>query len=245
MIEGWGLAAAAVVAGGAVASAEISSSASKSAAQSAANAAQQGANAQERMFNTTQANYAPQILLGQNASTMLEHLTGAIGGKPDYSGFNNSPGYKFSLDQGTQAINKQAAASGGLYSSNTLAAQNNYAQGQASTQYNSYINQLLTMAGLGNAASSGTGTAATATGQGLANSYQNAGNAQASGVLGQSNAFTNALGQGSNLLGNYMNSQGNSGYSPGYQTNGGYVYNGVEQNGGMGGGIGNIVGSVD
>lgn len=146
---------------------------------------------------------------------------------PNYAAFYNTPGYQFSLNQGEQAINKQAAATGGLYSSNTLAAQGSFAQGQASTQYNSYINQLLSMAGLGNAAASGVGTAATATGQGVAGSLLNAGNAQASGILGQSNAFTNALGSvgNSNLLGSLTGSN-NSGaagqysgeYAPGVST---------------------------
>ena len=98
--------------------------------------------------------------------------------------FYNSPGYQFSLSQGEGAINKQAAAGGSLYSSNTLGALNNYAQGTASNQYNNYISQLMGMAGMGNQASAGVGTAATATGQGVANSYGNIGNANANGILG-------------------------------------------------------------
>lgn len=261
----WGLAATAVVG---LAGAAMSGSAAKDAAQTSADAARAGTDAQLQMFNKTQANYAPQIALGQGAANMLGSIYGIGGGSsggtsapsgtsapgglmsggasgpgnrlqmgpvnrsttaaspgasqpnPNYAAFYDTPGYKFSLDQGTQAINKQAAATGGLYSSNTLAAQNNYAQGTASTQYNSYINQLLSMAGLGNAASSGVGSAATATGQGVAGSLQNAGNAQASGILGQSNAFTNALGQGSNLLKGY-----NSGGGYGGDTSGGSQYN--------------------
>lgn len=236
MIEGWGLAAAAVVAGGAVAGAAISANGAKSAAQASANAAQQGQDDQLAMFNTTQANYAPQIQLGQGAANMLSGIYGSgTPGQPgykapttDYSQFYNTPGYQFSVQQGQNAINKQAAASGGLYNSSTLAAQGNYVQGQASTQYNSYINQLLSMAGLGNAAASGVGTAATATGQGLANSAMNAGNAQASGILGQSNAFNNALGSIANQGGNFLN-----GLPPSQIA--------LEQNGGQGGGIGNIV----
>lgn len=199
--------AGAIVVGG-VAGAAINSSGAKSAAQTAANAQQQGINAQLQMFNTTQANYQPQIQLGQGAAGMLSNLfgtgTNGAASKPNYSAFNNSPGYQFALGQGQNAINKQAAASGGLYSSNTLGALSNYNTGMASTQYNSYVNQLLSMAGLGNAAASGVGSAATATGQGVANSYGNIGNAQASGILGQSNAFSNALGQGGNLLNSYL-----------------------------------------
>lgn len=231
MAEIWGLAtAAAVIAGGTIAGSAITANASGKAAQASANAAQQGANTQLQMFNQTQANFAPQVQLGQGAANMLGNIygIGGVGGPAgstpsgnspngNYSAFYNSPGYQFSLQQGQSAINRQAAASGSLYSSNTLAAQGNYVQGAASTQYNSYINQLLSMAGLGNAASSGTGAAATATGQGVANSLQNAGNANASGVLGTANAYGSGIGavagQAGNLLGGLGG--GNSGvYNP-------------------------------
>lgn len=225
MIEGWGLAAAGVAAVGAVAGGAISASGSKSAAATAANAQEQATQAQLSMFNTTQADYAPQLQLGQGAANMLGGIygiggvTGGTGGtttgssNANYANFYNSPGYQFSLSQGEGAINKQAAAGGNLYSSNTLGAINNYAQGTASNQYNNYINQLTTMAGLGNSAAAGTSQAATATGQGVANSLGNAGNALGNGILGQSNAFSSALGatgtQFGNLLNNYGNSSGN------------------------------------
>ncbi len=172
------------------------------------------------MFNTTQADYAPQLQLGQGAANMLGGIygiggvTGGTGGtttgspQPNYAAFYNSPGYQFALSQGQAQVNKQAAAGGNLYSSNTLAALGANQQGIASGQYNSYINQLTTMAGLGNAAAAGTGQAATATGQGVANSFGNIGNANANGILGQSNAFTNALGSitNNNSNGNLMSS---------------------------------------
>jgi hypothetical protein len=228
MAEIWG---AAIIAGGAVAGAAISANGAKSAANAQSNAQQAGINAQMSMFNTTQQNFAPQVQLGQGAANMLGGIYG-IGGvtggtngtttgssSPNYAAFYNSPGYQFALSQGEGAINKQAAASGNLYSSNTLGAVNNYAQGQASSQYNSYINQLTTMAGLGNAASAGTATAGTATGQGVANSYGNIGNAQANGILGQSNAFTNALGAVGSQGGNLMNGYSAPAYSAGSQYN--------------------------
>jgi Chaperone of endosialidase len=238
--EIWGIAAATVVAG--VGSAVISSNASKNAANAQANEQQNAINAQQSMFNTTQADYAPQVQLGQGAANMLGGIygiggvTGGTGGtttgspQPNYAAFYNSPGYQFSLSQGQNAINKQAAASGGLYSSNTLGALSGYTAGAASTQYNSYINQLTTMAGLGNAASSGVGTAATATGAGVANSYGNIGNAQANGILGQSNAFTNALGTATNGIGNsnLLSALNNGSYGSGTAAMGSEVSGGVD-----------------
>lgn len=69
MIEGWGLAAAAVVAGGAIIGSTISSGAQSSAAQTAANAQEQAANLQA----TTQASTA-------NAELGLEAPTRELGG---------------------------------------------------------------------------------------------------------------------------------------------------------------------
>jgi hypothetical protein len=209
----FGIAAAAVGAAGAIGGAYISSQGAKTAAQDQENAAENATQAQLQMFNTTQGDYANQIKLGAGASTLLENLFNTNGnGQPNYAAFNNSPGYKFSVQQGDAAIDRQAAASGGLYSTNTLGALSAYNTGQASQEYNSYVNQLMTAAGIGNAAASGVGTAATATGQGVAASTIYGGNAAAQGAINSGNAFSNAL-QGSglgNLLGNYGNSPGSS-----------------------------------
>lgn len=237
---------AAVVGGAAtVGGALISSSGAKSAAQAQENAAESATQAQLSMFNTTQANFAPQVQLGQGAANMLGGIygiggvTGGTGGtttgspQPNYAAFYNSPGYQFALSQGQSQVDKQAAAGGNLYSSNTLAALGANQQGIASTQYNSYINQLLSMAGLGNAASSGVGTAATATGQGVAASTIYGGKAAAGGIVNSSNAFANALGSmnnptNTNLLGSLFGPSqstaiGNSFQNDIYNNSGNYI----------------------
>jgi hypothetical protein len=201
ILVGAGIAAVGTVAGGAIAS-----SGARSAARTAANAATSAAQVQQNMFDTTQADIAPQIALGKGAANMLSGIyglgptsgTGAPAPAPNYSSFYDTPGYTFSLNQGENAINRAASANGSLYSTNTLTSLNNFAQGTASTQYNNYVNQLLTMAGLGNAANQTGATAATAAGGQIGSSLISAGNANASGVLGSSNAFSNALGSLSN-----------------------------------------------
>lgn len=100
----------------------------------------------------------------------------------------STPGYKFQLSQGLAAINASAAAGGMLSSGNTLVAANNYAQGQASTYYQNYMDDLNRAMGQGNAAtmqmssnyaSLGTGLASLSQSQGQAglNTYQNIGQA--------------------------------------------------------------------
>lgn len=53
------------------------------------------------------------------------------------------PGYQFTLQQGEQALQNSAAASGGLLSTGTAKNLENYAQGLASTNYNNVYNQAL------------------------------------------------------------------------------------------------------
>lgn len=176
-----------------IGSAVMGSNASKNAAQDQENAANNATAAQLQMFNTTQQNEAGQIALGKQTSGLLAGLFGS-NGKPNYAAFNNSPGYQFALQQGQAGIQKEAAASGGLYSSATLGALDKYNSGMASTQYNNYVQQLMQGAGLGNAAGSTVGAAGTATGQGIAGNMNLAGSAGAAGQLGSANSFQNALG---------------------------------------------------
>lgn len=220
--------AAGIGAVGAIAGAEISASGARKAAQDQKDATENATQAQLQMFNTTQGDYANQIKLGAGASNLLATLYGTNGrGTPNYAAFDNSPGYKFSLQQGENAINRQAAANGNLYSSNTLGALSAYNTGAASTQYNSYINQLLSMAGLGNAAASGVGNAATATGGEIGANMNLGGSAAAAGAVGQANAFKNAFSSStgglSGLLSNYLtnpNAGGQYGgeFAPGVST---------------------------
>lgn len=193
---------------GVVGGAVISSQAAKSAAQTSANAANNATSAQQQMFNTTEANTAPERALGAGSSSILASMygmsgvpvagsttgaTSAGGPSPNYSAFYENPGYQFQLTQGDAGINRQAAATGGLYSTNTLAAQGNYAQGVASQGYQTYLQSLMQMAGLGNASNATSANAATATGAGMANSIMSGGNASAAGILGSANAASNSI----------------------------------------------------
>ncbi len=57
------------------------------------------------------------------------------------------PSYKWRFDQGMEATNRGAAASGMLRSGNRLAALNDYGQGQASTEYANQFSRLSQLAG--------------------------------------------------------------------------------------------------
>lgn len=142
--------------------------------------------------------------LGQGADTALGTALGTNGKPADYSGFENTPGYKFAVQQGTQAIQRQAASMGNAYTPNTAAAVGQYVTGTASQNYNNYINQLMGAAGLGSTANAGIATPTYQTGANISQLQQNQGYAQASGVSGAANAIGGAFGPGgvgSSLIG--------------------------------------------
>lgn len=131
--------------------------------------------------------------------------------------FEVDPGYQFRLAEGMKALDRTAAARGGLLSGSTLKGAQAYNQGMASQEYqnafNRYtgeqtnqFNRLASMANLGqtaNAASSAAGqnyaNAATNTGMQNASNQGNAalaaGNANASMYSGAANSIGNALGK--------------------------------------------------
>lgn len=62
--------------------------------------------------------------------------------------FTGTPGYQFALDQGTQAINRRAAATGGRGSGNVLAEAAKYATGLATQDYGGSVERALRAAAL-------------------------------------------------------------------------------------------------
>lgn len=103
--------------------------------------------------------------------------------------FRNTPGYQFGLQTGFDQVQASAAAHGGLYSGATLKALQRYGNDYADQQgYTPYMNRLASLAGMGQTANAQNAAA----GQNYANQASNnmigAGNARASGLLGQAQA---------------------------------------------------------
>jgi hypothetical protein len=230
------------VAGAVVGSAVIGGIASSSAAgtqaaaSDAAAAAQlQGTResiaAQEKAFNKQielQKPFREAGLKGQNQLMDLLGLSGntkaqdygtlarAFTGQDMYK----DPGYAFRLNEGVKALDRSAAARGGLLGGNQLRGVTQFGQDYATSEYqnafNRYqaerqarLNPLQSLAGqaqtsantLGNAAGdlgSGTAAALLAGGNAAAANLINQGNIRASGYMGTANALSNALGQGIN-----------------------------------------------
>ena len=186
------------------------------AAKTQAQAAQQGIDAQQRMYEQTRADQEPYRQAGMTALNQLIPLATNYQ-KFGMDQFQQDPGYQFRLNEGLKALDRQAAARGGLVSGNAMKAASRYGQDYASNEYtnafnrslaerNAQLNPLQSLAGVGQSATNYVGNAAQNMGQAQNQSIQGIGNAQASGYVGGANALTSALGsylgynQGQNYL---------------------------------------------
>jgi len=118
--------------------------------------------------------------------------------------FNQDPGYAFRLSEGQKAIERSAAARGGLQSGSALKAAARYGQEMGSQEYQNafdryqinranQLNPLQSLMGAGQSAANTLTNAAGQTAQAQGESIYNAGNARASGQVGSANAWGNAF----------------------------------------------------
>jgi len=228
---------AAAIAGSAVVGAYATNkaaSAQAGAARDAANAqlqASQESNAlQQRMYEEGVARQQPFL---QGGTEDYNRLRSLMSGGPSASQqfLQMDPGYGFRLSEGQKALDRQAAARGGLISGAALKAAQRYGQEYASNEFGNAYNRLAGLAQIGpssagvmntlgqnyaNAANQNTMAGGQAMGQG----YMGAANARASGYIGGVNALTGGLGQYLNYSQNQQllsQLQGGGGYSYGAQ----------------------------
>lgn len=124
-----------------------------------------------------------------------------------YRGFQETPGYRFRLGEGLNALTQQAAGSGMLLSGDTLEASQRFGEGLAASEFGAHLNRLAGLSGTGQTTAGTLGGQAITTGTNIANTQTNAGNARASSFLnaGQAQAqgivgVNNALQGGINNL---------------------------------------------
>lgn len=141
------------------------------------------------------------------------------------SDFEADPGYQFRLEQGQRAIERSAAARGGLNSGRTMRALAGYGQGLASQEYgnaynrfmqeqqmdfnrqDAYMNRLAALAGVGQTTAGQMAGAAGQYGSGMASAITNMGNADAAAAIAQGNQTASLLGSGMMALGQYYGGQ--------------------------------------
>lgn len=152
----------------------------------------------ERIYNEQSGFFEPYRESGENALAAYNYEMG-MGSRPsDYSGFQETPGFQFQMNQGQQAIDGSAAARGQVFSGATLKAQQQFGQGLANQEYGNYLNRLSGMAGAGQAAAGQQATAAGNMGVSSGNALASIGNAQAAGAIGMGNAVMGGI---NNLVG--------------------------------------------
>jgi hypothetical protein len=247
-----GLAAAAAI--GAVASVGgglIASSGAKKAATTQAQAAEQAQLSQERAFERQVELQEPFRQAGLTAQEQIMQLLG-IGGDKAAAGygsmakpfgteqFQQDPGYAFRQAEGMKALERSAAARGGLLSGGTLKGIQRFGQDLASQEYgnafNRYqaeraarLNPLQSLMGAGQSSANTLTGAAGQLGQGQAQSQLAAGQARASGYVGSANALGGALGSIGQAASSY----------PLYQAQVNYLNSGAA-GGGFGGGAASL-----
>lgn len=123
--------------------------------------------------------------------------------------FQADPGYGFRMSEGLKALDRTAAARGGLMSGAALKGAERYGQDLASQEYqnafNRYqtnrankLNPLQSLTGQGQTTANTLGTAGQNYATNAGEAYMGGANARASGYIGSANAWSNALGQAAN-----------------------------------------------
>ena len=189
--------------------------AAERAAQIQADASRYAANLQQDQYNQNVARQQPFYQAGVNAlPALLQASTYTPFGQEQ---FQADPGYAFRLSEGQKALDRSAAARGGLISGGALKAATTYGQNMGSQEYqnafNRYqteraatLNPLQSLTGMGQTTAAGLGAA----GQNMASNVGNYGMqgaaataggmtdaaaARASGYVGGANALTGGLSQ--------------------------------------------------
>jgi len=173
------------------------------AAQTQSEAADRAAQLQEQQYAENLKRQQPFYEAGVNA---LPELVQASKYTPfSMSQFQADPGYQFRLSEGTKALERSAAARGGLISGGALKAATRYGQDMASNEYTNAFNRyqqerqarlgpLQSLTGTAQTTANTLGNAGTTMAGNVGEAYMGGANARASGYVGGANAVNSGLG---------------------------------------------------
>ena len=198
------LGAAALGAAGSIAGGVMQSNAATQAASTQAAAADKALALQERQYQQTRADSMPWMNAGKTA---LNAYMGELGLSNEakagtfQSGFKETPGYQFAVEEGEKGVINNLAALGMRGSGAGLKALTRFREGLADQTYNNYLDRL---SGVSTGGQTQVGQT-NALGANFANTagqtIQDKGAATASGYVGGANAWSNALSNLSNYAG--------------------------------------------
>jgi hypothetical protein len=201
------------IAGAIAVSSLVGANASKQAGKEQAGAAREASALSNDQFQQTRQDQMPWLRAGERA---LGKLEGAVDYTPfGMDQFQADPGYAFRLSEGSKALDRQAAARGGLISGSALKAATRYGQDMGSQEYTNAFNRyqqeraaklqpLQSLAGVGQTTAANLGAAGAANANTMGNYLTSGAAASAAGTVGAANALT----QGGSTYLNY--SQGNN-----------------------------------
>lgn len=227
--------AVAVIAGGSLLGGIASGVGSSVAAGDQASAATNAANLQQQQYQQNRQDQMPYMTSGTNAlNTINQDQANGTGFATPFNlaSFTSNPGYQFQFQQGQNAINSSAAATGGTLNGGTLKALDQYTTGLANSTYGDAYNrylansqqqygQLFNVAQLGENATATTGNQGTEAANASGNYLTQAGNANAAGTVGVTNGINAGIGgivNGVNTAQILQGLQSQSGYGPGSQS---------------------------
>lgn len=185
-------------------SAVLGAASSRSAAKSQERAAGRAADLQQEQFDRQMEMQAPWRQAGERALNKLEAASEYTPFGMDQ--FQADPGYGFRFQQGQKALERSAAARGGLISGNTGGALQQFGQGLASQEYQNAFNRyqaerqarlgpLQSLAGVGQTSINALGQAGQNYASGMGEALGAGAQARASGYMGGANAISGGIGQ--------------------------------------------------
>jgi hypothetical protein len=226
-----------------IGSAILGAASSRSAAKTQAGAADRAAELQREQFERQVELQAPFREAGVRALPELEAASRYTLFGPEQ--FSKDPGYGFRLAEGQKALDRQAAARGGLISGGALKAAQRYGQEMGTQEYtnafNRYqterqarLNPLQSLAGFGQTSVNQLGQAGQNYASNVGNLMTGGAAAQAAGQVGMANAVTGGLGtylnytSNNNLL-NALKNRGGGFPSGTGMTNTPYDFSGISE----------------
>jgi hypothetical protein len=131
--------------------------------------------------------------------------------------FQTDPGYQFRFEEGQRALDRGAAARGGLLSGGYGRKAIRYGQGFASNEFGNVYNRIANIAGLGQVGAGQSGGYAMQAGQGMGNAAGNAGFARASGYAAQGDIWGDAIRSGGSFLQDLLDKRKNKAIDSGLE----------------------------
>lgn len=127
---------------------------------------EKGIESTERMYEQAREDLAPYREMGEEFIPKIKEFM-----RGDYGSFLESPDYKFTLEQGEQAIARKQSAAGARFGGKALKEAATFATGLAGQRVNEYFSKLFNITGMGQSAAAGSAQQALQTGTAQANIY--------------------------------------------------------------------------